>query len=545
MHEAHESLAKSNNELEQKVILRTNALTESEAETQALNEELMTTNEELSNINEKLKHVNEALSAARQHLENSITELMETKQQIEQSEQRFRSVALNIPDSLIIIVDKDHRFVMVEGDLMGKMGFEGKDYEGKHPSEVLDPERYAASKHLYDKMLAGEKVSVERKTDTGDYFMIHFVPLRNEQEEVYAGLIIVLDITEIKAAEKNSAMLAAIIESSDDAIISKTLDGIITSWNKSAERTFGYKPEEVIGESILKLIPKDRQEEEPKILARLRGGERVEHFETKRVTKDNKLLDLSLTISPVKDKQGNIIGLSKIARDISGKKQEEQRKNDFIGMVSHELKTPLTTLTLLLQMLDMKLKNVNDAFISDAISKAHLQLKKMNAQINGFLNLSRLESAQIVIDKQMFDLRELISEAIEETALTTSSHILTFEDDGQVNIFADRNKIGSVLSNLLGNAIKYSSTGKKLHVTCKHDRDMVTVSVNDEGIGIAPHDIKKIFDRFYRVENNQTKFISGFGIGLYLSAEIIRLHGGNIWAESENGSTFYFSLPIK
>lgn len=544
LHKAYGSLTTLNEALEQKVAERTDALTKSEVATHLLNEKLTTTNEALFLINEKLLNANEQLSTAQQDLKQTIIELTETKQQIEESEKRFRSIALNIPDSLIIVVDKDHRFIIVEGDLMAKLGFDSKNYEGKHPSEVLSAERYETSKLLYDRMLTGEKFSVERKSETGDEYMIHFVPLRNDQEEVYAGLIIVLDIFEIKAAEKNSAMLAAIIESSDDAIISKTLDGIVTSWNKSAERTFGYKPEEMIGEPILKLIPKDRQDEEPQILARLRRGERVEHFETKRITKDSKILDLSLTISPVKDKQGKIIGLSKIARDISEKKQEEQRKNDFIGMVSHELKTPLTTLTLLLQILDVKLKNVSDDFIPEAMGKAHLQLRKMNAQINGFLNLSRLESAQIVLEKEMFNLNELIKETMEEAILTTSTHTIAFNTNEPANIFADRNKIGSVLSNLLGNAIKYSPGGRHLEIACITESNEVTVSIKDDGLGIAPQDIKKIFDRFYRVENNKTKFIAGFGIGLYLSAEIIRLHNGTIWAESEDGSTFYFKLPL-
>ncbi len=173
-----------------------------------------------------------------------------------------------------------------------------------------------------------------------------------------------MDITDLKQAEEKSAKLAAIIESSDDAIISKTLESVITSWNESAERMFGYTADEIIGETIYKLIPPDRQEEEPKILARLKSGERVEHFETKRLRKDGRLIDVSLSISPVKDKQGNIIGLSKIARDITEKKLDETRKNDFIGMASHELKTPLTSLSAIIQVTNGKLKITLTAFLT-------------------------------------------------------------------------------------------------------------------------------------------------------------------------------------
>src|SRR3984957_12836153 len=136
---------------------------------------------------------------------------------------------------------------------------------------------------------------------------------------------------------------------------------------------FCFVAHENICETIYKLIPPDRRDEEPRILARLKKGERVEHFETKRVTKDGRLIDVSLTISPVKDVQGNIIGLSKIARDITEKKLEEQRKNDFIGMVSHELKTPLTSLNGIIQVANNKLKGGDDTFLAGAMQRANMQ----------------------------------------------------------------------------------------------------------------------------------------------------------------------------
>jgi PAS domain S-box-containing protein len=357
----------------------------------------------------------------------------------------------------------------------------------------------------------------------------------------------VLDITEMKFAEEKSAKLAAIIASSDDAIISKTLESVITSWNDSAQRMFGYAAEEMIGETIYKLIPNDRQEEEPLILGRLRSGERVEHFETKRLTKEGKLLDVSVSVSPVKDSKGNIIGLSKIARDITERKMDETRKNDFIGMVSHELKTPLTSLSAILQVAGAKLKNSDDSFLAGAMHKANVQVKRMTAMINGFLNVSRLESAKILIEKQRFQLEALIAEVIEEISLTVSTHVIHFSHCQLKAVNADRDKISSVISNLIGNAIKYSPNGTNIEISCATDNQNVVVSVKDEGIGIKPQDAKMIFDRYYRVESTDTKNISGFGIGLYVSAEIIRRHGGDIWVESEKGkgSVFHFSLPLE
>ena len=356
----------------------------------------------------------------------------------------------------------------------------------------------------------------------------------------------VLDISDRRQAEEQSAKLAAIITSSDDAIISKTLDSVITSWNAAAHQMFGYSADEMIGQTVHKLIPADRQDEENKIIERLRKGERVEHFETQRVTRDGRLIDVSLTISPIKDSEGRIIGASKIARDVTERKLDENRKNDFIGMVSHELKTPLTSLNAIIQVVSAKLKQNDDPFLTGAMERANTQVKKMTTMINGFLNVSRLESGKIIIERQRFDLYELIEEIVDETNLTVTTHQTILDQCDPIEIEADRDKIASVITNLINNAIKYSPNGKTVNVQCEKQQERVVVSVHDEGVGIQPNDLPHVFDRYFRSENKQTRHISGFGIGLYLSAEIIHRHNGDIWAESATGkgSTFYFSLPL-
>lgn len=365
----------------------------------------------------------------------------------------------------------------------------------------------------------------------------------NEKAARFIGTVV--DIHELKEAEEKSAKLAAIIETSHDAIVSKTLEGIITSWNKSAERVFGYTAEEMIGESIYKLIPPERHSEEPHILSTIARGERINHFETKRRTKDGRLIDVSVTVSPVTDKAGRIIGVSKIARDITEKKLDEARKNDFIGMVSHELKTPLTSLSAILQVANLKVKDSPDKFLPGAMEKANQQVKRMSTLINGFLNISRLEAGKIHIEKQPFDLTALVREVVDEMALTANTHHLTFEQTASITVNADREKIASVISNYISNAVKYSPKGQLVLINLETNATSIILSVKDEGMGIKPADLSRIFDRYYRVETNHTRHIAGFGIGLYLSSEIIAGHGGKVWAESESGvgSTFFFSLP--
>lgn len=513
--------------------------------TQGLNEELAATNEELAAVNEEFAAANEELATSNEELAATNEELVGAQDSLRRSEKLFRSIALNIPGSLLIVIDQGHRYVTIEGDLMNKLGYDGRSYEGMHPSEI-SPERYATSRRFYERMMAGEQFSMERQAENSEWYLVHFVPLKNDAGVTDTGLIITLDITAIKQAEEKSAKLAAIVETSDDAIISKTLESVVTSWNSAAERMFGYTAKEMIGQTIYRIIPADRQEEEPRILARLRTGERVDHFETKRLKKDGTLLDVSLTVSPVLDKQGKIIGLSKIARDITLQKQEQQRKSDFIGMVSHELKTPLTSLAAIIQVAHRKLKDSEDKFISAAMENANRQVKRMTNMISGFLNISRLEAGHLPLDKRPFDLDQLINEILVDTRLTVNSHSFDLKNCDHIIVNADRDKIGLVILNLISNAVKYSPKERHIAIRCKADGEKVVVSVTDEGIGIKSEEIGRIFERYYRVDTEHTKHISGFGVGLYLSAEIIKRHGGMIGVESESGkgSTFYFSLPL-
>ncbi|QNR86170.1 hypothetical protein H9N25_07095 [Pedobacter riviphilus] len=225
--------------------------------------------------------------------------------------------------------------------------------------------------------------------------------------------------------------------------------------------------------------------------------------------------------------------------------KEEQQKNDFISMVSHELKTPLTSISAYIQL--MQNRHLSDPFVVSTLDKVQKQIRKMSSMIDSFLNVSRLESGKIHLNLSHFDLDKLISDVVEDLRLIHSTNQITFVEGESKLIHADKDKIGSVISNLISNAVKYSDWSSTVLVQSVTRGSKVCVSVSDHGIGIQAHDMEKLFDRFYRVENQQTKTISGFGIGLYLSAEIINLHHGKIWVESNYGvgSTFHFSLPIK
>jgi PAS domain S-box-containing protein len=551
LREAQLNLNALNIQQEERVARRTLELAESEKrykekfdEEQALNEELAASNEEHAAINEELTATNEELTVIQQQLQTVNQELEASSSRLQMA---IESTQLGTwdynPVSGELYWSKECRAVYgIPQELHASFELfsellhpEDRDWVLEQISASVDPDRKGRYDLSYRIIRFDNQETRWIKVKGNVYFT-------GDQATRFIGTI--LDITEIKLAEIESARLAAIIASSDDAIASKTLESVITSWNASAERMFGWTAEEMIGQTIYKIIPEDRHDEEPLILGRLKSGERVEHFETKRQTKDGRLIDVSVSVSPILDSKGHIVGLSKIARDITERKQDESRKNDFIGMVSHELKTPLTSLNGYLQMLQMKAKTAGDTFTSGALDQSVKQVKRMTNMINGFLNVTRLESGKIHIDRQLFDMADLVLETKEETYTLYSGYNFIFHPVEPTLVYADQDKIGQVVNNFVSNAVKYSKPGSTIEVACVQVDGSARVSVSDQGIGIAKEHLARLFERYYRVNDN--KHISGFGIGLYLSAEIIDRHGGRIWVESApgRGATFYFSIPL-
>ncbi|MBE7178560.1 MAG: PAS domain S-box protein, partial [Mucilaginibacter polytrichastri] len=238
---------------------------------------------------------------------------------------------------------------------------------------------------------------------------------------------------------------------------------------------------------------------------------------------------------------------SGVFMDITERKLDEIRKNDFIGIVSHELKTPLTSIKGYLQLVNRQAAKENLAFYESMSQKAIASVSKMETLVKGFLNVARFGSGKIYLDMQVFDLGELLQSSVEEQRILTNTHTIEYIPCGEIQLYADRDKIGQVVNNFLSNAIKYSPEGSTITVRCEHENGKAQVSVQDQGMGVRKADIEKVFDRFFRVEEPSNRHIAGFGIGLYLCSEIIMRHQGRIWVESEPnaGSTFYFDIPVE
>jgi len=246
------------------------------------------------------------------------------------------------------------------------------------------------------------------------------------------------------------------------------------------------------------------------------------------------------------DSTGAISIFTGLLMDVTEQKNDEIRKNDFIAMVSHELKTPLTSLKGYIQVILRKLKASGEETVQSVMEKANLQVERMTTMINGFLDLSRLESGKISINHEEFDVVDLIKEVKEETLTSIYTHEIIFTPVESVTINADQDKIAQVLHNLISNAVKYSPQASQIIVKCDTEAENLVISISDKGMGISTQDLGKVFDRYFRVENSKLSTISGFGIGLYICKEIITRHNGKIWVESEpgQGSIFTFSIPI-
>jgi len=238
-------------------------------------------------------------------------------------------------------------------------------------------------------------------------------------------------------------------------------------------------------------------------------------------------------------------GIAGSVADITERKQEEILKNDFLAVASHELKTPITSIKAYTQLLAKTYQKTDNEFLKGALAKMENQINKMTKLVSDFLNISKIESGKFQLNIESFDLSKLVTEVAGDIQLVSVNHTIVVKDTEPVWVNADRERIAQVITNYLNNAVKYSPDNKQIVVKIQKEENYVTVSVTDKGIGIRPEEHKKIFERFYRAEANMNTAFSGFGIGLYICAEIIRRHGGYVRVKSEEGkgSVFYFALP--
>lgn len=374
-----------------------------------------------------------------------------------------------------------------------------------------------------------------------------------------------LAMREQAAAESRARRLAAIVESSDDAILTKSLDGTILSWNAGAERLYGYRPEEVVGRQITVIVPPELAHEVPQILERIRQGERIEHYETVRVSKDGRQIDVAVTISPVKDRDGSVVAASAIARDISARKENDRQlaeahrqameasrlKSDFLANMSHEIRTPMNAVIGMTELLlDTPLTDEQRDY-TETVRRSGDALLSL---INDILDYSKIESGSLELEHQPFDPRDCAEGAADLVAAQAAAKelelVVEIDDDVPPALVGDVTRLRQILVNLLSNAVKFTSAGEvvlRVRTDELADRRVqLHLEVRDTGIGIPADRIPVLFDSFRQVDASTTREYGGTGLGLTITKRLVEAMTGSVQVESTvgRGSTFSVTVPL-
>ena len=487
--------------------------------------------------------------------------------ELERSERRYESLFRHNPDG-VYSLDLRDKFLTANAAAEKITGYRAEELHQKRFANLVIEEDSGRVPRFFERSERAKAqnydIAITNKEGRRVELNVMNIPIVVDDEVV--GIYgIAKDVTERNRAEEAQARLASIVENSVDAIDSKTLDGTIVSLNPSAEKLYGYSEEELKGKQISVLLPPERLDEMMEILEKVGRGETISQHETVRVSKDGRCIPTSLTVSPVRDSNGNIVGASTIVRDITERKLVEQElrqakeeaeaasraKSDFLANMSHEIRTPMNgVIGMTGLLLDTELSEEQREYAETV----RISGENLLTILNDILDFSKIEAGKFELETIGFDLRNTAEEALSlfaERAHNKSlelTHLISY--DVPVALKGDPGRLTQVLSNLLGNAIKFTEEGEVvLRVSLAEDRReeaVVRFEVSDTGIGLTEEQQSRLFQSFTQADASTTRRYGGTGLGLTISKRLVEMMGGEIGVESDPGvgSTFWFEVPF-
>jgi two-component system, chemotaxis family, CheB/CheR fusion protein len=518
----------------------------SNEELQATNEELVASNEELQSTNEELHSVNEELYTVNAEHQRKIAELAEVNQDMVH--------LLENTDLATLFLDSDLRIRKFTSRIRKIFDLLDQDVGRPISSFAHRIRLNGMLERIQEVRRSGDSFETEVHTTEEACYLLRILPYRIRGN--IEGIVIVLvDLAPLEDLRGRLRWMSSIVESTSDAIIGEDLNGYITSWNDGAEHLYGYSAEEAIGKHVSILVPKSRMGEVSDYLDQIERGLNVRTIETARLHRDGHEIQISLTVSAVRNAMNQVIGVSKIAHDVTERVQVENALRDqakqrdlFLAMLSHELRNPLNAVTTAGHFLaDDRIATAERA---KAVATIQRQSSMMSSLLDDLLDVSRISNGKISLSRTVFNLAELITPIQETTLPEISMHRskLYFEVQNQdLYVEADRARLIQIHVNLIHNAAKYSPEGSPIYVTIEAEGSMALIKVRDEGAGISADFLPKIFDPFVQSDETLDRAEGGIGVGLTLVKSLVELHNGTIDAFSLGrgfGSTFVVRLPL-
>ena len=498
-----------------------------------------------------------------------ITVLKQTEHELQQRKTQLETLIDAMPDG-VLVADNSGLILQTNAALERILGWKSQELVGR-PVEVLLPNRLRTGHTRLRSQYAAAPQT--RRMGTYNLAALHkdgrevpvdimLGPLPGAEEN--RVLVLIRDMTEYWMSQQGLAYLSSVVKSADDCIMGTNLEGVIVSWNRGAERLFGYLEDEALGEHVIVLYPQDRQNECFDNLRRIGLHEHPPRYESRRARKDGSQFDVSVIVSPVEDRDGKLLGMSSICRDITERKRADaalqmakraadmasEAKSDFLAKMSHELRTPLNGVIGLTDVvLDSELTEEQREYLTLVKDSAHSLL----TILSDILDIAKIQSGKYLLQPTQFWLRDLVDTTMKEfeAAAQDKNLQLTWRIRPNVSpvLLGDSDCLRQILANLVTNAIKFTADGEVVVAveSPPQDPSMLSFSVRDTGIGVPVDQQQIIFEPFSQVDNSLRRKFGGTGLGLAICAQLVEIMGGRIWVDSDGraGSTFHFGVRLE